>query len=135
MVFFLGLFCLLGGFIMVIPMFTEKNESLKTFNEKLAPYKIIVGLAILIIGAITFIVPYHGEGRALIPIFGDLLPAVLAILTGLFVSFEFIENLKGAKGRFLEKIRGVLDQYQYPIGFAAMFFGILHWILFRVVFL
>jgi hypothetical protein len=135
MVFFLGLFAIVGGFIMVIPLFVEKNEALRTFNEKLTPYKIIIGLAILIIGAITFIVPYHGNGRSLIPVFGDLLPAVLAILAGLFVSFEFIENLKGAKGKLLEKIRKVLNQYQYPIGFAAMFFGLIHWFLFKVVFL
>ena len=99
MVFFLGLACILGGFFAVIPLFIEKNPSLGTFNDKIAPYKIIIGLAILIIGVINFIVPYHSPGHPLIPIFGDLIPSVLAILLGAHVAVgELTGNLCQRRG-------------------------------------
>jgi hypothetical protein len=135
MVFFLGLASIVGGFIMILPLFTDKNPSLKNLYEKISPYKILIGLAILVIGVITFFVPYHWEGHPLVPIFGDLIPSVLAILCGLFISVEFLENLKGIKGSFIEKLKSILHTYQFPIGFGAMFFGFLHWFLFKVLFL
>ena len=55
MVFFLGLACLFGGFVAISPLFMEKYPGLKNFDEKISPYKIIVGLAILIIGLIKMI--------------------------------------------------------------------------------
>jgi hypothetical protein len=61
MVFFLGLACLIGGFLIILPLFMEKNQGLKRFDEKIKPYKIIIGLAILIIGAIKFFAPYHAN--------------------------------------------------------------------------
>jgi hypothetical protein len=155
MVLFLGLACIFGGFIVITPLLTDKNPALQRFNEKLTPYKIIIGLAILIIGVVKFFVPYHGEGRALIPVFGDFLPAVLAIVVGIFISIEFLESLKKAKEEevkeeaageavdeaavetkesFWTRFKSVLQRYQYPIGFASMLFGLLHWFIFRVVF-
>jgi len=135
MVFFLGISCIFGGFIMILPRYADRSETLRVFNEKIGPYKILIGLAVLIIGVITFIVPYHGGDTALIPVFGDLVPSALAMLSGLFISVEFIESLKGVQGRFIEKLKELLHTYQYPIGYAAVFFGIVHWILFKVVFL
>jgi hypothetical protein len=134
MVLFLGLACIFGGFITVLPLFMEKNPALKRFNEKITPYKIIIGIAILILGVVKFLVPYHPAGRSIIPVFGDLIPSVLAILAGIFISLEFFESLQGVRGKFLERLKTMLQKYQYPIGFAAMFFGILHWIIFRVIF-
>ena len=40
MVFFLGLVCLVGGVIAVLPLFTEKHPRLAAFDAKLTPYKI-----------------------------------------------------------------------------------------------
>jgi len=147
MVFFLGLACLIGGFLIVVPLFMEKNQGLKRLDEKVKPYKIIIGLAILIIGAIKFFAPYHGGGKPLIPIFGDFLPAILAILSGIFISVDFLESLqRGKEGKtasktgvkkmesFWSRTKSLLQRYQYPIGFASMFFGLLHWFIFRVVF-
>jgi hypothetical protein len=134
MVFFLGLACLVGGFICVLPLFTEKYPRLGEFDGKLTPYKIIIGLAILIIGVIRFIVPFHGSGRhPLVPIFGDLIPSALAILLGVLVSMEFLESVKGFKGELTSRLKETLHRYQYPIGFGGMVFGILHWFLFRAV--
>ena len=134
MVFFLGLVCLIGGFVMIMPLFMEKHPTLKIIDEKISSYKIIIGLAILIIGIITFIVPYHGRGKPLIPFLGDLLPAVFAMITGLFISIEFLETLKGVKGPFIEKLKNGLKKYQFPLGFGSIFFGLLHWFIFRVIF-
>ena len=147
MVVFLGLACLIGGFLIVVPLFMEKNQGLKRLDEKIKPYKIIIGLAILIIGVIKFFAPYHGNGKPLIPIFGDFLPALLAILVGIFISVDFLESLKrGKEGDdtaktgvkkiegFWSRAKSVLQRYQHPIGFASMFFGLLHWFIFRVVF-
>jgi hypothetical protein len=132
MVFFLGLACVAGGFFAVVHLFMEKNPALRNMDEKVAPYKIIVGLAILIIGIITFIVPYHGVGHPLIPIFGDLIPSVLAILLGTHISIEFLETLKGVKSSFALRLKTVLNKYQYPLGFAGIIFGILHWFLYKI---
>ena len=147
MVFFLGLACLIGGFLIILPLFMEKNQGLKRFDEKIKPYKIIIGLAILIIGAIKFFAPYHGGGKPLIPIFGDFLPAALAILVGIFISVDFLESLQGSKKKdaasqagvkkmesFWTRTKSVLQRYQYPIGFASMLFGLLHWFIFKVIF-
>jgi hypothetical protein len=147
MVFFLGIACLIGGFLIILPLFMEKNQGLKRFDEKIKPYKIIIGLAILIIGAIKFFAPYHGSGKPLIPIFGDFLPAVLAILVGIFISVDFLESLQGSKKEdaasqagakkmesFWTRTKSVLQRYQYPIGFASMLFGLLHWFIFKVLF-
>jgi hypothetical protein len=161
MVVFLGLACIIGGFLIVIPLFMEKNQGLKRLDEKVKPYKIIIGLAILIIGIIKFFAPYHGVGRPLIPIFGDFLPAILAILSGIFISVDFLESLQRKKEEeevgelgaqkmeegeealkpgaqkmesFWIRTKSVLQRYQYPIGFASMFFGLLHWFIFRIVF-
>ena len=103
----------------------------------------VIGLAILIIGAIKFFAPYHGGGKPLIPIFGDFLPSILAILSGVFISVDFLESLKKRKDEeaapktgtkkvegFWSRTKSVLQRYQYPIGFASMFFGLLHWFLF-----
>ncbi len=135
MVFFLGIVCLIGGFIIIMPLFMEKHPVLQVVDEKLSSYKIIIGLAILIIGAIKFIVPYHGgSGKPLIPFLGDLLPSLFAILTGLFVSVEFLETLKGVKGPFIDKVKNGLSKYQFPIGFGSIFFGLLHWFIYKVIF-
>lgn len=136
MVFFLGLVCIIGGFIIIMPLFMERHPGWKVVDEKLSSYKIIIGLAILIIGAITFIVPYHshGRGKPLIPFLGDLFPSLFAILTGLFISVEFLENLKGVKGPFIDKLKTGLSKYQFPIGFGSIFFGLLHWFIFWVIF-
>ena len=134
MVLFLGLVCLIGGFIIIMPLFMEKNPILKVVDEKLSSYKIIIGLVILIIGAIKFIAPYHGSGKPLIPFLGDLLPSLFAILTGLFVSVEFLETLKGVKGPFIDKLKTGLSKYQFPIGFGSIFFGLLHWFIYKVIF-
>ncbi len=134
MVLFLGLACIFGGFVTVIPLFMEKNPALKNFDEKIKSYKIIIGIAILILGIVKFLVPYHPAGRSIIPVFGDLVPSVLAMMTGIFISLEFFESLKDVRGKFLERLKTMLQKYQYPIGFASMFFGILHWIIFRVIF-
>lgn len=136
MVFFLGFVCLIGGVIAVLPLFTEKHPRLAAFDEKLTPYKIIVGLAVLIIGVIRLIVPFHSSGGSpFIPIFGDFIPAALAILLGILVSIDFLEGVKGFKGKFSESLKETLHKYQYPIGFGGIVFGILHWFLFWVVFL
>ena len=134
MVFFLGLACLFGGFVAISPLLMEKYPGLKKFDEKISPYKIIVGLAILIIGLIKFIAPFHRDGRPLIPLFGDFLPAVLAILLGAFISIEFLETLKGVRNAFVEKLKNLLQKYHYPFGFAAILFGILHWVLYKFIF-
>jgi hypothetical protein len=142
MVLFLGLAAVFGGFIMVAPLFMEKNPWIKNFDSKIAPYKIIIGLAILIIGIIKFFAPFHGGGKPLIPVFGDFLPSVLAIMTGIFISVDFLESLREnkvsptepGKKRFWSQLKSALQRYQYPIGFASMFFGLIHWIFFRVVF-
>jgi len=142
MVLFLGLACIFGGFIMITPLFSEKNLGLQKFDEKITPYKIIIGLAILIIGIIKFFAPYHGSGKSLIPVFGDFLPSVLAILAGFFISVDFLESLKGMKEKVAQggkeniwtRMKSMLQRYQYPIGFAAVLFGILHWIIFKIVF-
>jgi|GEM_PF-1298244 hypothetical protein len=148
MVFFLGIACLIGGFLIILPLFMEKNQGLKRFDEKIKPYKIIIGLAILIIGVIKFFAPYHGGDKRFIPIIGDLLPAVLAILVGIFISVDFLESLQGAKKKedaasragakklesFWTRTKSVLQRYQYPIGFASMLFGLLHWFIFKVIF-
>jgi hypothetical protein len=135
MVVFLGIGCIFGGFVMLLSRYGERSEALRVFNEKINPYKILIGLAVLIIGVIKFISPYHGGNTPWIPVFVDLIPSVLAMLSGLFVSVDFIESLKGVQGRFIEKLKDLLNTYQYPIGYAAVFFGIIHWILFKVLFL
>ncbi len=119
---------------MVLPLLKEKKSGLRTFEEKVSPYKIIIGLAVLIIGVITFIVPYHKSGRPLVPIFGDFIPSVFAMLSGIFISIDFLESLKGFQGKFTQKLKVTVQKHPFPIGFAAIFFGILHWILFRIVF-
>lgn len=147
MVFFLGLACLTGGFLIILPLFMEKYQGLKRFDEKIKPYKIIIGLAILIIGAIKFFAPYHGGDKQFIIIIGDLLPAVLAILVGILISVDFLESLQGAKKEdaasragakklesFWTRTKSVLQRYQHPIGFASMLFGLLHWFIFKVPF-
>ena len=134
MVLFLGLACLIGGFFIVMPLFMDKYSILNKIDEKTTSYKIIIGLAILIIGIITFIVPYHHLSTPLIPIFGDFLPSIFAILLGIIISIKFLENLKGFKGAFADKLKTLLDKYHYPIGFAGILFGILHWFLYKVIF-
>jgi len=133
MVLFLGLASILGGFIIIMPLFMEKHPVLSKIDEKITPYKIIIGISIIVIGIITFFVPYHREGKALIPIFGDLFPSAFAMLAGAYISIDFLESLKGVKGSFFEKLKNMLHKYQFPIGFASLFFGILHWILFKVI--
>ena len=111
MVFFLGLVCLIGGVIAVLPLFTEKHPGLAAFDDKLTPYKIIVGLAVLIIGVIRLIVPFHRSGSSpFIPVFGDLIPAALAILLGILVSIEFLEGVKGFKGKFSANLKETLHR-------------------------
>ena len=135
MVFFLGLGCIAGGFIALMPLFSGRYTRLKVFEEKLGPYRILIGLAVLFIGVIRCVAPYHLRGRTpFIPFFGDLIPSSLAILLGALISIEFIESLKGVKGKFTERAKELLHRYQHPIGFCGMVFGILHWFLFRVVF-
>jgi len=135
MVFFLGLALIIGWFVITMPLFMEKYPVLAKIDGKIAPYKIIIGLSIMVIGVITFFVPYHGSGRPLIPIFGDFLPSIFAVFSGAYISIDFLESLKGVKGSFFEKLKNMLHKYQFPIGFASLFFGVIHWILYKVVFL
>jgi hypothetical protein len=42
--------------------------------------------------------------------------------------------VKGVKGKFSTNLKETLHKYQFPMGFAGIVFGILHWFLFWVVF-
>jgi len=134
MVFFLGLFCLVGGFIIVMPLFMGKFPVLRKIDEKISSYKIIIGIAVMIFGMIRLIVPYHSAGRPLVPILGDFIPSMLSIASGVLISFDFLENIKGFQGEFFIKLKSTLTKYQFPIGFSAIGFGIIHWILKQIIF-
>ena len=62
------------------------------------------------------------------------IPSVFAMLSGIFISIDFLESLKGFQRKFTRKLKATVQKHPFPIGFAAIFFGILHWILFRFIF-
>lgn len=134
MVLFLGLCCIAGGFISVMPLFVNKYPILNKIEEKITPYKILIGLTILIISIIKLLVPYHAPGKPIVPILGDLIPSALGILIGILISIDFLETLKGVEGGKIQKMRNFLEKYQFLLGFAGIFFGFLHWIVFKVIF-
>lgn len=134
MVLFLGLFCIVGGFITVMPLFMNKYPLLSRIDDKITPYKILIGLSILIISVIKLLVPYHAPGKPIVPILGDLVPSALGILVGILISIDFLETLKGVEGGKVKKMRNFLEKYQFLLGFASIFFGFLHWIIFKVIF-
>lgn len=130
MVFFLGLLGTVSGFIIVIPLF-EKGTFLKKFDERVSPYKILIGIATIVVGVIKLIIPYHGSGHPLIPIFGDFLPSVIGVFAGLLISIDYLETLKGFKGSFFEGLKSFLNKYNYPLGFGSLFIGFIHWIFYK----
>jgi hypothetical protein len=85
-----------------------------------------IGAAAALIGLIKLFVPSPGE---IVPVAGDLLPAVTGMLLGGLLLVEAFRQKVEGKGEHLEKISQAVLTYRVPLGIAGVAVAILHFLL------
>ena len=99
-------------------------------------FKFLLGIFTAITGLLKLLSPIEGD----VPVVGDLAPAIVGLLCGFILIFEYyrnrstIEDSNGVSEQ-TEKIRVVLLGNRKIIGFAALIVAALHFIFPRLLLL
>ena len=113
----LALGCLMGGYMASMNWLGTKFPVLNTLNQKLTPFRTFIGIICLGGGILALFFPL-GPG---IIIIGDLIPAVAAILLGIFFVTDFMPGIvKNFNNSFIQP-------FHVPLGIVAMAVAVLHW--------
>ena len=119
---------LAGYYLFFRSEISETQTGLSLHNETV---KLIVGILSALTGIVKLLSPIQG-----IAVIGDFFPAVMGILCGFILIYEFYKNratIDDAEQE--EKVSGIILSNKKYIGAAALIFAVLHFIFPRVPFL
>ncbi|MDR2068798.1 MAG: hypothetical protein LBP71_02900 [Spirochaetaceae bacterium] len=103
------------------PCFFLNNETLR----------LILGILTLVSGLLKLLSSIQGD----IPIIGDLLPAVLGLLTGFILVFDYYHTKTSIGSEKSELIERIIAKNKRWLGFAAIASAVLHFLFPTVLFL
>ena len=87
-----------------------------------------VGIAAIVTGALTLLSPIEGD----VPVVGDLIPAVVSIVSGLtLIKEQVVKDSSSALASILE----IFSAHRRQIGIASIIVAILHFLLPKALFL
>ncbi|MDR1419179.1 MAG: hypothetical protein LBI86_02275 [Treponema sp.] len=120
------LFNALTGFI----LFTGDGEGESSLEERLRlpvnneTFRLVLGVLAMVTGLLKLLSSVHGD----IPVVGDLLPALLGLVTGFILIFSYYdEHASSGTGAFRNFGLAVLRGKKW-IGLAAMAAAVLHFL-------
>lgn len=94
---------------------------LRKFVYGILSYRIVIGLVTVFSGIMALLFPYRD-----IIFFGSFFPAVTGIMAGLMLSLEYFSDKNYFNKNTMVWIGNVLLYLKYPLGIAAIIFGIMH---------
>jgi hypothetical protein len=127
-------FYLLSVFINIIAGLTlggdylgEKFKFLVSFKNlrENRPAQIVIGIAALAVGVITFFVRAPGDT---VPVVGDLLPSLAGVAQGLILLVESFRQQVDSRGPQAEKLSKALITYRMPVGIAGAAIAVVHFL-------
>ncbi len=121
--FFLTLVNILGGVTLASAYFEEKFalQGMKVFQIPL--YRKVLGIVALIIGFLGLLSVLPGD----IPIIGNLLPALAALMTGAGLFMESLADTETSP-EWSQQFKAFLTNNATLIGFGAIALGFLHFL-------
>lgn len=117
---------LIMGFILTKDFFSKKFENFKPIDALLSSeiLQVTVGCIGAIVGMLALFLRYTGN----LLILGDLIPAVISIISGTSLFIEYIaqeENMNSVVVAFFKK---TFLKYRSIVGFTAIVFAVIHFI-------
>jgi len=102
--------------------FPEFKNGFSINNES---FKFIVGILAALIGLLKLLSPIEGD----VPVVGDLIPAIVGLLCGFILIFEYYRNRSSVEdSEQTEKIRIILLGNRKIVGLVALIVAALHFI-------
>ena len=107
-------------------------ELRKDFSMKDDTLKLVVGILAAVTGLLKLLSPVEGD----IPVVGDLLPAVVGLLSGFLLIFGYYQNRSSLElSEHAEKVDRILGKNKRIIGAVAMVTAVLHFLFPKVLLL
>ncbi|MFP3089801.1 hypothetical protein LQZ21_05685 [Treponema sp. TIM-1] len=109
------------GLIETGPYFSLNNETVR----------LVLGILTLVSGLLKLLSSIQGD----IPVIGDLLPAVLGLLVGFILVFDYYRTKTSIGSEKSELVEGIIAKNKRWLGFAAIASALLHFLFPTVLFL
>ena len=128
----LTLMCLISGFVASYPLILQKYKYLAKIKNILSPHQSRIGVVSIFVGLWFLFSPTQSvEYWGRLDFVGDLIPSVLAILTGVLLSQDVLGYVNFSKDpekslKRKAKVQDFLDTYSVNIGLGTFLFGIIH---------
>jgi uncharacterized membrane-anchored protein len=127
------LFNAAAGYVLVMEE-KDRDEGIKTgsyFSLDNDTVRLILGILTLVSGLLKLLSVIQGD----IPVIGDLLPAVMGLLAGFILIFEYYHTKTELEVKNSEILERILLKNKKWIGFVAIASAILHFLFPSVLFL
>jgi uncharacterized membrane-anchored protein len=127
------LFNAAAGYVLVMEE-KDRDEGIKTgsyFSLDNDTLRLILGILTLVSGLLKLLSAIQGD----IPVIGDLLPAVMGLLAGFILIFEYYHTKTELEVKNSEVLERILLKNKKWVGFVAVASAILHFLFPSVLFL
>lgn len=126
-IYFLVVLCnLLMGFILAKDFLSSKSDNFNQFNEILSSeiLQVTIGCIGTIVGILALFLRYSGN----MIILGDLIPALIAIISGVTLFVEYIAHEENKESAMINFFNNSFIKHKSILGFAALAVAVLHFI-------
>lgn len=122
----------LAGYILITGDVKGVLEFKSNFSLMDETFKLVVGILCAVTGLLKLLSPIEGD----LPVIGDLFPAILGLLAGFILIFEYYKNRSSLEeSENTEKIDRILISNRKIIGIAALVIAVLHFLFPKVLLL
>ncbi|MDR2742943.1 MAG: hypothetical protein LBB98_12435 [Treponema sp.] len=127
------LFNALTGYILGIEQ-KEDEDSLEKgikFSSRNGTFRLVLGVLTMVTGLLKILSASRGD----IPVIGDIVPAIVGLVGGFVLIFEYYNSRSALNTEKSEKLARFLDHNKRWIGFIAIASAALHFLFPSVLFL
>ncbi len=93
--------------------------------------RLSIGLVAFVVGFLKLLSVTPGD----VAVIGDLLPAAAGLLMGFALVFDYYQERVAVRSGTIESIQGLVSRYGATLGTAGIVVAVVHFFLFRVLFL
>lgn len=124
--FLLILSNLLMGLILTKDFLNSRIENFNNMDQILSDeiLQVTIGCIGTVVGFLALFLRYSGN----MIILGDLLPAIIAIISGVTLFIKYIDNEESSSSVIVIYIKKIFLHNKTILGFAAFFAGLIHFI-------
>lgn len=129
---FTGIFALISGFILSLPVLIDQNAPLTGIKDATDPFKVYIAIADILLALINLF------GATDIILIGNLLPGIALLLTGIGLSDDLLVYINFSKDNEISeqrktKVKSFIKKSAGLIGIVTFIVGILHFILWKIL--